>query len=366
MLRILDRHVLREFSLHLLLGMAAFAGIYLVVDLFEKIDVFVDHHAAAGLVLSYYLYSLPLILVEVLPIAMLLATILALGTLHRSNEITAMQSCGLSPLRITLPLLILGAVASLTAFAVGEEVVPGAYQRQRETLEVRIKQKRSPDAMDRSDIHYMGRGGRVYVARAYEPKPPTLTELSMQQFRSDPESGRQQMWKRADALLARWDRDQIWKLEDGYLRLFTRDAESVAAFRRYGDSRWDERPDEFTRTESDPFHMSRRDLHDYIRRIREGGARVQQQLVDYHLRGAFPLANLVMVLLGSCLSLRIRRGTLALGVGVSIFLGFAYYGFLRVGQALGYTGHLDPLLSAWLGNIVFGVAGGVLFWRLNR
>jgi lipopolysaccharide export system permease protein len=364
MLRILDRHVLREFVLYLLLGLCTFVGIYLIVDLFEKIDTFVDHQAALSLILTYYLYKLPVIVVQVLPLAMLLAAILSLGAMRRLNEVTAMQSCGLSPLRITLPILILAALVTVGAFALGEELVPGAYRREQETLDVRIKKKHPASAMGRSDIRYMGRAGRVYLARQYAPQPPTLIDLSLQQFRAETDG--QQLWRRIDAGSARWERDNLWHLENGYLRLFDDDREWVAGFRRYGDSRAVEEPDEFIRPESDPFFMSRRQLSDYIRRIREGGAQVQQYRVDYHLRAAFPVANLIMVLLGSCLSLRILRGTMALSFGLSVSLGFAYYGFLRAGQALGYTGHLPPLLAAWMGNLVFGFVGGLLFWRVNR
>ena len=209
----------------------------------------------------------------------------------------------------------------------------------------------------------MGRGGRVYVARQFQPNPPTLTDLSVQQFEA--RGDKRRMSRRADAARARY-RQGGWTLEDGFLRLFNGERELAAAFRRYRDSRHIEAPDEFARLENDPFHMSRQDLRDYISRIREGGATVRQYEVDYHLRAAFPLANLIMVLLGTCLSLRITRGTTALGFGISISLGFAYYGFLRVGQALGYNGNVPPLLAAWLGNIVFGTGGSLLFWRINR
>jgi lipopolysaccharide export system permease protein len=210
----------------------------------------------------------------------------------------------------------------------------------------------------------MGRGGRIYIAKQFEASTPGLIDVSVQQFETADD--RQRMIMRLDAVAARWRPEGILQMETGVLRRFDDGAESVAAFRRYGDSRMEEQPDEFASVESDPFHMSRRELRDYIRRIREGGARVSQYEVDYHLRGAFPAANFVMVLLGSCLTLRILRGGMALGFGISLSLGFAYYGFLRIGQAVGYTGHLHPLLAAWLGNIVFGVVGLILFWRVNR
>lgn len=363
MLAILDRHVLREFCLYLLLGLATFVGIYMIVDLFEKIDIFIDYHAPARLILDYYVYGLPLIVVEVLPVAMLLGAILAFGHMRRQNEITAMQGCGRSPLRISLPPLLLALVITAGSYAVTEEIIPGSYRRQQETLDVKIKKKRPPETLGRSDIHYMGRAGRVYLAKQYLPRPPTLVDVSIQHFRNLGE--RQELWKRVDAARACWQ-DGAWRAEDGFVRLFSGDQETALRFRVYGDSRYAEAPDEFARPESDPFHMSRRALRDYILRIREGGARVAQYEVDYHLRAAFPLANFIMVLLGACLSLRIVRGTGALGFGISISLGFAYYGFLRVGQALGYTGHVPPLLAAWLGNLVFGTGGGLLFWKVNR
>jgi len=364
MVRLIDRYVLREFLLYLLLGVSSFVGIYLIVDLFEKIDTFVDHRAAAHLVFDYYLNNLPVILIQVLPVAMLLAVVLAFGQLRRFNEVSAMQSCGLSPLRITTPLLLVAVLISGGAFLLGEEVVPDAYRQQQETLDVRIKKKRPADQRGRSGIYYMGRGGRVYVAQHFEPLTPRLVEVSLQQFaRSD---AGQELYRRLDAAEARWRPGGVLEFRDGTLRSFRAGEEKLASFARYADTRTVEQPDEFTRIENDPFNMNRRDLADYIARIRAGGAKVNQYQVDYHLRAAFPASNFIMVLLGSCLSLRILRGGMALGFGVSLFLGFAYYGFLRVGQALGYTGHVPPLLAAWLGNLVFGFFGAVLFWRVNR
>jgi len=364
MLKILDRHVLREFVLYLLLGLSAFVGIYLIVDLFEKIDTFVDYHAETGAIVTYYLLSLPVIVLQVLPIAMLLGAVLAFGQMRKFNEISAMQSCGLSPLRITAPVLILGLLVSAASFAVSEGFLPGAYRQREETLEVTIKKKRPAEAIGSTDVYHMGRSGRVYVAKRFDAVRAELTDLSIEQLRSA--DGYARLWKRSDALRARWRPEGFLELEQGRLRVFSGETETMASFRRYGDSRFIEQPDEFIHVRSDPFLMSRRQLQDYIHRIGEGGARVSKHLVNYHLRAAFPVANFIMVLLGTCLSLRIMRGTVALGFGISLSLGFAYYGFLRVGQALGYSEVLSPLLAAWLGNIVFGILGGILFWRSNR
>ena len=363
MLRIIDRYLLREFLLFLLLGLTTFIGIYTVVDLFEKIDIFVDHKTSLGTILYYYAHKLPLMIAQVLPVAMLLGAILSFGQLRKFNELTAMQSCGLSPVRITRPVLACALLITAGSFIMAERIVPAAYQIQQETMEVKIK-GRPARSHGRTEVYYMGRRGRVYVARRYKPNPPALEEVSLQHFRSD--GLKQQMWKRLDARRGRFS-EEIWHLEDGCARVFgSGSAEIAADFRAYADSRCVEQPDEFDRPKNDPFNMNRKQLRDYIQRIRESGARVQQYETDYHLRFAFPVANLIMVLLGTCLSLRIVRGTLALGFGLSVSLGFAYYGLLRVGQALGYNGQLPPLGAAWLGNLVFLAIGIFLFWKMNR
>ncbi|MCK4303186.1 MAG: LPS export ABC transporter permease LptG [Candidatus Eisenbacteria sp.] len=363
MLRIIDRYLLRGFLLYLLLGLIAFIGIYVIVNLFEKIDTFVDNKASLHAILFYYIYAIPVIAVQVLPVAMLLGAILSLGQLRKFNEITAMQASGISPLRITSPLLVCALVITAAAYVLSEKVMPAAYDRQTEIMEVKIKKCRPAAARGRSGIYYMGRCGRVYVAQAFSPQPPVLTDLSVQHFRS--EASRQQLWRRVDARNARWEAG-TWCMKDGFVRIFSGDEEVAAAFRTYCDSRYDEQPDEFAHLKNDPLYMSRQQLKDYIQRIRESGARVQEYLVNYHLKAAFPLANFIMVLLGACLSLRIVRGTLALGFGISMSLGFTYYGFIRAGQALGCTGTVPPFLAAWLGNLIFLVVGVFLFWKMNR
>jgi lipopolysaccharide export system permease protein len=81
---------------------------------------------------------------------------------------------------------------------------------------------------------------------------------------------------------------------------------------------------------------------------------------------AFPFTNLIVVLLGSPLSARLRRGGIAVGVGLGLSLTFIYYGFIRVGQTLGDNAILPPLPASWMGNIFFAVCGIILILRAEK
>jgi lipopolysaccharide export system permease protein len=172
--------------------------------------------------------------------------------------------------------------------------------------------------------------------------------------------------RRIDAAAGRLE-DGVWRFENGILRAFRDSVETSVRFRAFGTSELSEQPTDFVKPREDPFKMNMADLRRYAERVRESGGRDTKLWVDYHLRASFPLANLIMVLIGASLSLRIvRGGSLATGIGATIAVGFVYYAFLRAGQALGYNGTVPPFVAAWLGNGMFGTLGIVFFWKVTR
>ncbi len=72
----------------------------------------------------YFLWKIPEIVNQILPLAVLMTTLMTLGGMSRTSEITAMRSCGISIARISAPLLGLAAVVSILALAGGEFLVP--------------------------------------------------------------------------------------------------------------------------------------------------------------------------------------------------------------------------------------------------
>jgi lipopolysaccharide export system permease protein len=52
-------------------------------------------------------------------------------------------------------------------------------------------------------------------------------------------------------------------------------------------------------------------------------------------------------------------------VAGSVFICFAYFILQRLGMGLGVAGILPPFLAAWLPNMVCGLTGLVLMWRVK-
>jgi lipopolysaccharide export system permease protein len=77
-----------------------------------------------------------------------------------------------------------------------------------------------------------------------------------------------------------------------------------------------------------------------------------------HTKLAAPSAALVMVLLGIPFAMKnSRSGGIALGIGTSVAIGFAYFIVNAVLLSYGRSGALPSLIAAWGANLLFSAAG---------
>src|SRR3972149_1286274 len=95
-MKIITRYLARDFAQNFILGLGSFSATYLVVEFFERINVFIYNQAAWPTIGAYFLNKFPSILFQVAPAAVLLSSILTLGVMSRHNEIMAMKSGGVS------------------------------------------------------------------------------------------------------------------------------------------------------------------------------------------------------------------------------------------------------------------------------
>ncbi|MGE5174758.1 MAG: LPS export ABC transporter permease LptG [Hyphomicrobiales bacterium] len=358
-MRLLDRYVLREQLTALLAGLLFFVSVFIVVDVFEKIDTYLDNKVPVHTVVTFYLVSIPGIALQVLPMAMLLSCLLALGQIGRTNELTAMRAAGIGTGRIAAPILATAGLVCVLVFVTNEVFLPRLNQEKDRIYQGDIKHQNVDGPTIRTNLAYLGAGGRTFLIRSYNVQTRTMREVVIEEIRNHTLVGR------IDAATATWEQGR-WVFHEGYTRRFDREGEHAAHFTQLTIPGLLERPADFAEAEEDPTALSYWDLAHYIERLRQSGSRVQKYLVELYLKIAFPLTNLIVVLIGAALALRVRRGGLAVSFGLSVFISFVYYAFIRTGQALGYSGALPPLLGAWLGNIVFGLLALELFRRARR
>src|SRR5437773_8300566 len=88
-MRLLDRYVIRNFVQVYFYCIAGFTSIWLIFDVSDNISSFIDNHIAVSLVARYYATQIPQVLIILLPVALLLSLLFALGRMSRANEIVS-------------------------------------------------------------------------------------------------------------------------------------------------------------------------------------------------------------------------------------------------------------------------------------
>ena len=357
-MKLLDLYISKRFLGNLLFSLLAFIVIFIVVDLVENFDKFLDRAVPPNIIILNYVYFLPFIIVMVLPICVLLASLFCTGNMSKHNELVAMKATGISLYRILLPMLILGFIISLATLFIDELITPD-FNRRKSDIKYNYLEKHDHKIRRRlSNLTVRDRKDRRTLIRYYDADKRIVQRVTIQVYQGT------SVVKRYDAPQLAW-RMNRWEMLNGSERVFNGEQEILTTFTSLPMPDLGFKEEDIARVQLEPEEMSLWNLRDFIAEVRRNGGNVNRWLVDYHLKIAFPFASLIIVLIGAPLASSKRRSGMAIGFGISLFVCFLYFGLIRTGQSLGYTGVINPVFSAWLGNIVFFIVGIVLLRRTD-
>ena len=356
----LDRYLARTILRPMIGALIAFLTMAVIIDLFERLDTFIDHEVAFPVIVQYYVATLPFLFNIILPVSTLIAVLFSLGGLARRNELIAMTASGVSLYRILVPVLGVGLLASVVGLWFSTDLVPRGNDLSTEIYDHEIKGRPHRSETQRRDMNYLGADGRFFLARKFDGDRGSMEEVVVQQFANGT------LVYRLDAERASYE-DGRWVFRNGYLRRFRPDGPpEVERFDERAFPELPETPRDFLRIVKDPEEMTLGELREHARRTRASGGDPTPLLVDEQMRYAFPFASFMVVLLGAPLTGAIRRGGHALGFGLALLVGFVYYVLLQIGETYGANGTLPPWVAAWLPNLFFFVVGSIGLWKTRK
>lgn len=358
-MKLLDQYILKRFIGTQVFALIAFSVIFIVIDLVGFLDKFIDQRVSTVVVLKYYFFYLPYIIILTLPVATLLASLFSVGQLARYNELVAIQASGLSTYRILSPLFILGIVTSLLAAYAGERLVPYTNQQKKEIYETYVNKARRKTVVQTKDITLQIEQNRWLLVGFFDTNSNIAFKVSIQQYGPD------RLLKRLDAPQMMWDHGR-WIMSHGIQRDFEEGRERAQPFDSLDVTDIRLKPQDIARVQKKAEEMSYWELKRFIREVRRTGGNPKRWLVDLYLKLSFPFANFIIILFGAPLASRKTRSGTALSFGISLFICFLYFGIIKVGQTLGHNEALPPLLAAWMGNILFGLGAVYILIRANR
>ena len=361
---ILFRYILREYVKIFVMCFAGLLTIYLVIDFFEKVRRFLRYDSGIVPILTYFALKIPAISFQIAPFAILMATLLTLGLLSRSNEITAMRSCGVSLLWMTSPFLLLATGVSLILLAFSSTIIPLSSEKAEEVRLIQIEKRPAPLTVKATQP--WARVGADTLMRVNEIGVGGKTLHGVHLFHFDRAFRLDQMTEAAEAGYTPGG----WVLLNGNQRRFHPD--NTVDLALFTEQRMDIPliPDDFfTSLTGNSETMTFREIRNYVGRFRQEGFSFTRLLTDYYGRLAFPLVAVIMVIVGIALGLRqsgVRGRSLAMGIGQAFIVGFCYWTTHSIAIALGRGGVLAPMLAGWMANLLFLSFGLYLLLKVRH
>jgi lipopolysaccharide export system permease protein len=363
-MKILDRYVTWTFVSTFGLVTLFVLGMFVVLDVFALMDDLMDARtnleavgrSVPGVLLEYYSVSIPFFLRILLPFITLISATIAVIRLMRGNEIVPMVIAGRSPARIARPIFIAAGLVTLGMIAMQEWGLP-AMARSRTKLILLVKGKLEGELDNVPPL--IDENGNTWTAELYFPVTQRLQSLAVLRYR-DPASGRH-----LGTLVAQ---SATW-LDEG---------PGGAGWYPEGGKLYPDRtsPDFGRILDLDPGQPLRTDITakevqlEINRDSRDAGqmqsiseaarmARLYPDLprqgVAFHSLFTWPLANLLLIMLGLPLLFRLGERNMFAGVGVSMGICAGYFAVDRMFLDLGGRGAMNPAFAAWI-PVVLSVA----------
>ncbi len=93
---------------------------------------------------------------------------------------------------------------------------------------------------------------------------------------------------------------------------------------------------------------------------------IEKYEVEIYKKYALPVACIVFVLIGAPLGIMVRKGGFGVAAGISLFFFLIYWAFLIGGEKLAERGYFSPFIGMWAANIVLGITGILLTIKTNK
>lgn len=359
---ILYRYLAREIVTPFLLGFFLLTGVLLMGRMLKLADMVVSKGVPFSEVSLLVVYLLPNFAVITLPMALLIAVLVAFSRLSADSEIIAIKASGTSLYRLLPPVVLLAFVVYLLTACNSIALLPKGNVAFKELL-YHVIQGRVSLSFKEQVFNTSIPGLLVYVDKNDE-KSGELNGVMIQDERK-PEDVSTIFARTGSVGRAEHEKKLFLHLEDGSIH----QARADGVYRRLQFKEYDLVVD-LSRLEK-TFEKNELDMSiDELRQsLAKGGLspKVATDMgLELHRRFALPFACFIFAIVAVPLGIQNRRSGKSAGFSLGIGALLIYYIVQSFGKALGEKGYLPLPLAAWLPNLFFLAGGIYLFVKAAR
>lgn len=357
-IKILQRYVLEHFWSLFLFFFAAFIFLFVIVDLFDKLDDLLQYEITWAGIFLYYLYYVPEAIVLTIPVAVLLASVSFFRKLASSNEYVAMVGGGFSLKDMLFPIVLSVLVLSLVSFIIDNVLIPRAYFHKKKIEAEKFVKKDSLHKKVLSRIRVLGKERQLVYMETYSVRDMTAEGITVIEKTEDSPIERKIMAEKARWNGHEWifETVKVFDMRSGYIDEKTMSYPTLMVDIGI-------KPDDFIISRKNHRVMTLGELQSFSKKISDRKSPDYLELrVEYHKRFAFSFASIVILFISVPFGLMQKRGHKFLSIGIGVLIGLVYYVVQSLFWSFGRGGIVPPFIACWAANILFACAASVMLY----
>lgn len=418
---ILFRYISKNLLLPFVFALFTLMSVFLLQFLMKIADKLIGKGLSFFVITKLIIYSLSWMFVLAVPMAVLVATLMAFGSMAQNNEVAIMKASGISLYKMMLP-AILGSIliaALLVQFnnhiypesnhalrVLTQDIsnqkptlalVPGVFSneiprysilaREIDPKSNKMKNLTIYDHSNSQDLNVVTakRGeiyfssdrrklilnlfeGEIHTSKVTDFSPYRKLDFDNHKIAMDSD---QFSLRESELGGRRGDRElgapAILQLIDSVKNLYDLD------IKRYNDRVQQDFINDTSKVSTlskknesykitlyrveDKIRSAKNSLSPLLRRIENYNKRMNNYWVEVHKKYSIPFACIVFVLIGAPLGTMTRKGGFGVAAGISLGFFLVYWAFLIGGEKLSDRDLLSPFWGMWSANILLGILG---------
>ena len=353
----LNFYLLKSFWSTFLLIIGVFLGLFIIADVLEHMDSFMEYNVPFHHYLTYYALFIPSVLSICLPISTMLAGMKLFRELSISNEFIALIMGGISLWKILKPIVLSAVLLCVVSYFNDDYLAPQSSLKR--SLMRKEKFKTNVSAIKNRNL--TGRNGQFVYVSEYDKQQRKILGLMVIEHEGNNIS------RRSFVEEAEWKNNQ-WMGKNVREQNFTKDGRPlIPVFLPVKEFPGLFHPSELILARNDSEFLTSEDILSYMNSLPESKKKQRISLrVDYYKRFSFCWVPLVLLLIAIPCAIAPVRSVAAKTLGFGILICLGYYildtFFTQAGKGM----ILDPLYSVWIANALFGLMGLVLISRVEH
>ncbi|MCB1189796.1 MAG: LptF/LptG family permease [Leptospiraceae bacterium] len=359
--RLLDRYLFSEFIKTFLGTIVLLTGILIISSVMDNLKIFIASKEASYHIYLFLLYSIPKMVVWVIPSALMFAVCFVVGQFSSNKELVSIMAAGVSFYRTVRPLFLFGGLMWLFVLFSSEFVVRSlnslaAYEHSMILKGVGTK----TDLV--YQLHIKGKEGFYYVYWYDDTRKSVRGGFNYVKINNK---------NLADYVISAQnavydEKKKEWTLEKIEEIIFD-ESMNIKSFKKYEEKvyKFPEDGNYFKKPIKQIEEMNFAELTEEMS-VRKGkGIPYNDLAVERHSIFALPLMCLIVVIIGAIAGAYTKKSAGVASLGITIIVVLIYYIFYSAGRSLGENGVLPPSISVWSTSALFLGLSYFLYKKFN-